>query len=256
MRRLRKPVPSIQSLFHLSPFLLILLLFPSMGQATTEGEEPRTETNAEKTMETIAEKNEETAASNIAPPQQQAETNNWNVGGGLLIGQFWLSSSPGIVANLTPRVGIGVERRLHQQWWLGFDGFASLSEGSNPVFDPAGPVTNSRYSTKNIGARLSLRHAFNLGKGLTIAPVISGSVSAGSMQQVFMGNLTTTRLLSIDAELGVMVEKEVTEGIHLRLSSSVLSLSYSESRGQANQQRSSTNLAMRLSPELSLRFVF
>lgn len=212
-------------------------------------------------------------------------TPNWTVGAGLgftwspVTGLSSLSSlsglgalsSLGLMGTVQPSVSALIERRLSARTFLLFQ----LSGGYGSWQSTTDADSSSRQFS--VDGQLGVRHVFNP-HGL-IEVSWYGSARAG--YQSIEAQLRTQSLdpstgmlspdllalrgrsFSVGAATGLVLERELVEGLALRFSSSVLGLSFSSSSSetvgnfavQPNGGRS-FDVGLRFSPTLELRYAF
>ncbi|MFZ5438352.1 MAG: hypothetical protein ACOZQL_00020 [Myxococcota bacterium] len=177
--------------------------------------------------------------------------------------------SSGLLSSVSPTAAAFVERRLGERSWLmfqaavGYTGQTLRDSGSNRLFTANGRV----------GARYVLNpHGLIEVSWYGAAHVAWRSWNSGSLQMAFdpQTNTVGTELttykstgLSIGAVTGVVLERELIEGLALRLSTSILGASYSSNWAQVSnnvslQQASGdgVDVGLRFSPSLELRYSF
>jgi hypothetical protein len=212
--------------------------------------------------------------------------NDWNVGAGIGFGTPLLGSLDATVglAGLTglssvgstfglstqPRMTVLIERRLGERMFLGFQVAASFRGSQSDTFSAVS------YRSVNVEGTIGLRNLFNprgvvevswfanlgLGYGNTENRSLFSTVDS-------MGAVTQTPQtwrsngFAVGAVAGLALERELISGLALRLSSSIVGLSYSVSGTTSIIRDVSTDNAnhgfdggLRFSPTLELRYAF
>lgn len=219
---------------------------------------------------------------NLAGAEAERPPRNWTVGAGLgftwspalgLSGLAGLagSSTLGGLSTLQPSVSALIERRLGARTFLLFQ----LAGGYSSWRSTTDADSSSRQF--NLDGQLGVRHVFNPGGVVELSWY--GSARAG--WQSFDAQLRTQTLdpstgtlspdlvtthargLSVGAATGLVLERELLEGLALRLSSSVLGFSFGtssfESVGNFPVQPGggqSFDIGLRFSPTVELRYAF
>lgn len=211
--------------------------------------------------------------------------NDWNVGAGIGFGTPLVSldatlglagltglSSVGSTFGLStqPRMTVLIERRLGERLFLGFQFSASFRGSQSDTFSAVS------FRSVNVDGTIGLRSVFNprgvvevswfanvgLGYGNTEnRSLISNVDSMGAVIQT--PQTWRSNAFGVGAVAGLALERELVSGLALRLSSSVVGLSYSISSSTSIIREVSTDNAnhgfdggLRFSPTLELRYAF
>lgn len=207
----------------------------------------------------------------------------WSVGAGLSFFSWSSSSSllsrssatyqsaPSLGAEVQPRLGLLIERRIGNHTWVQFqlDGTYASSQDDEEEWLSARRV--------DLDASLGLRRVFNPGGVIEVS--YWGALGAGYANSLSHSRYTTTyyypssssdewvidrsHSFSIGATVGLAFERELTEGLFLRLSSSLLGASWAQvartvtTNGvDAESSSHETDLGLRFSPALEVRYRF
>jgi hypothetical protein len=211
-------------------------------------------------------------AGKTPPPKEPERTYDWNLGAGVGFGSDGGLRPGGIYAQIavgTPSFRLALERRISGGLWLMLNGAFYYTSGEGPPYDEAssGPE-NVRRTLLSTGGVVGVRQAMTsgivetsvtLGFGLGYTRIdgdpdepqnFAGSVGPGSsaITYGFVG--------------GLAVERELIEALALRLSASVISLSWDrativhETEGEPQDHVKSVTFAVDLIPAIDLRFYF
>ena len=211
--------------------------------------------------------------------------NDWNLGAGFgfggmslaslgatigLSGLAGVSSASTFGLSTQPRMTVLIERRLGERLFLGFQLAASFSGSQSDTFsavsyravDVAGAVgVRSLFNPRGV---VEVSWFANLGVGYTNLEnrsLVSSFDSTGMITQTpqtFRGNG-----FGVGAVAGLALERELLSGLALRLSSSIVGVSFSLSDSTSIVREVATDSAnhgfdggLRFSPTLELRYAF
>ncbi|MDP2272366.1 MAG: hypothetical protein Q8K32_16645 [Archangium sp.] len=223
----------------------------------------------------------------VQPPPAAVHTlPAWNVGAGL--GFFFggpsfgfgslsgLSGLAGLSSNtvyvpLQPQFTVLVERRLSERLFLTFqaaatyganqDDTASELKGHNlnlagafgvrRVFNPRGVIEVSWFGNAGVGYTNNESRGFSL------------SFDAATASYVQTLNIYRSHTFSVGAVTGLTLERELIEGLALRLSSSIIGFSYGQGKAttttpetKVDRKNHVVDVGLRFSPTIELRYAF
>lgn len=189
-----------------------------------------------------------------------------------LAGSGGLQSLVGLGVGTQPRLTILIERRLNEKLFITFLGAASYSASQND--------TNSDLKSHllTLEATLGMRRVFNPRGLIEVSLFANGGVgysnseyrSLGSVYDPNTGTFSQTTLMisrghsfSVGAVSGLALERELVSGLALRLSSSIIGLSYGLSSNTTTTPDAKTeskghgvDVGLRFSPTIELRYAF
>jgi hypothetical protein len=176
-------------------------------------------------------------------PAEAQEAPRWSIGAGVVnfIGPLTLSSastsSLGIVDTSTPGATFFLERRVGQRTWLMLTGFGSVSRSR---FDP--PQSGTAFATptdsdaERVSGAVGLRRIVTRA-GAAVDVSLYATVGGGythSEQKLEDGAGAVTTLTDrfgfATAEGGIVVERELTGGLAVRLSTPLVGASWGKAR--------------------------
>lgn len=203
-----------------------------------------------------------------APPAAAAAAPSWSLSGGITFGWF-VATGTGSSVLLRPLLGAipgatgTLERRLSDRSWVYLNVAASLQRHRADVAD--GDYGATKDDARLLFATVGFRRALT-GPG---APVevsalagIHGGASEGEQVEK-LGPRTTdtdTTRWSAGANLGIAVQRELTDALALRLSTPVLYATYGEGRerspGEPVRTSKDVSIGLQLAPQLELVVFF
>lgn len=229
---------------------------------------PATVRASEAPAASLAPTSAEVAAPAAGPAPTRLAEADWSLGAGVGFGYVSLNGFALVGSSIygsipsAPRVQASVERRTGPGRWLllGVSGASSRSRGDAP----AGTYAVTRDDVSSLALTAGLRQALTP-QGAPVCVSTTLSASAGYLwrrQEVQTTTLDTTRseAWGLGGALGLAVERELTPGLALRLSTPVLDASWyrstarSETLGKAS--RSGGGVGLALAPSLELRLAF
>lgn len=202
----------------------------------------------------------------------EATPKRWNVGAGagVAYGGLGLGQASTVVIP-QPRLTVLAERRLSERLFLTFqvDGSYGWDEsptrpglftrqanldgalGVRGVLNPRGVIEVSWFTSAGATYRSSETHT----------AVVVWNPTTGSSQEE--ARVLHGRGFGVGAVVGLVLERELVDGLALRLSSSVVGLHYglasattSTPDGSTNEDRRGLDFGLSLNPSLQLRFAF
>ncbi len=212
--------------------------------------------------------------------------NDWNVGAGLSFGTpvFGLvEAAPGVAGlgglgalsssfglSTQPRMTVLIERRLGERLFLGFQLAASFKASQSDTFSAAA------YRSVNVDGTIGLRNVLNprgvvevswfanVGVGFGNSEnrtILTGVDATGAATQIPVS--MRSNAFGVGAVAGLALERELISGLALRLSSSIVGVSYSLSGTTQIIREVSTENGnhgfdggLRFSPTIELRYAF
>jgi len=215
------------------------------------------------------------AAAPAAALAEPAESANWTIGGGIQAAGYVLSGSTtvstiGMVGPLEttflPIATLFVERRVGDRTWLVLGWAGSLDRTSA---DPPSPQSSFSAITKNdteaASVSVGLRRVVT-GPGAIVDVSLQATVEGGYTHEIQRltasdGTQTEARLTGGYAALngGIAVERELAGGLALRISTPLVSASWSKltaSDDSGTRHAQSTGVALTLAPRIELRLAF
>jgi hypothetical protein len=168
----------------------------------------------------------------------------------------------------TPGATFFLERRVGQRTWLVFTGFASVSRTRVDPPQSGGITTGwtTHSDTEQASGAIGLRRVVT-GAGAVVDVSLYATVGGGytHFEDKFedtTGAVTTSteRITFATAEGGIAVERELTGGLAVRLSTPLVGASWSKIHQQeplvGPRDGSSTSAFVTVSPRLELRLAF
>lgn len=250
--------------------LIALIFFPLVALAQTEAAVPPP------------------VATPAAQPMHGAEPilPDWNVGAGIgfsfgslgatswiggLAGLGGLSGGASIAPSVQPRLSVLIERRLTQRLFLSFQAAASYSANQSD--------TSSALAYRNLALEgiVGLRRIFNPRGIVEVSWFANVGVGYGNYEYrtltIALDPATSTyqpipqtsrgNSFSVGAVTGLTLERELIAGLALRLSSSIIGLSYgstannlSTADASADSANHGVDAGLRFSPAIELRYAF
>ena len=208
---------------------------------------------------------------------------DWNVGAGIgfsfgtlgstfgLLGNGGLGGLSGLSPSVQPRLSLLVERRLSERLFFSFQAAASYSGNQSS--------TNSAMSSRNItvDGTVGLRRVFNPRGIVEVSWFGSVGVGYGNYEYraltIALDRVTSTyqeipqasrgSSFSVGGVTGLALERELIAGLALRLSSSILGLSFASNQNALTTGDTTVDNAnhgldagLRFSPTIELRYAF
>lgn len=226
----------------------------------------------------------------IANPVMHAAVpvpNDWNVGAGIGFGVSFasLDATPGLAGlgglagsslssslglSSQPRMTVLIERRLGERLFLGFQLAAGFRGSQSDTFSAVS------YRSINVDGTIGLRSLFNPRGVVEVSWFVNLGAGYGNVESNAListldasGAVTQTpqtwrsNAFAVGAVAGLALERELVSGLALRLSSSIVGVSYSVSGNTSIVREVSTDSAnhgfdggLRFSPTLELRYAF
>jgi hypothetical protein len=183
---------------------------------------------------------------------------NWSVGAGISTSTFYVDGFS--VSTLQPEAQMTLERRLAGNAWLLMRGSFGYSKSEYE------PLYGSRSPSEHVNASLALgfRYAFSLANILTLSPFVTvgGGYSWSEWTQPIRDanglEIDTWNMVGyrpgVEAQAGLMIERELIPGLALRFSTPIASVRYNVGLGTTPSKSLFAGLAF--APSLELRFVF
>lgn len=196
-----------------------------------------------------------------APATAAVEAPRWSLGFGYAPSIVTvLTSDSGLDGLLTstPRVSTTIERRVGDATWLG------LQLGGN--YGSSHPEDSRGWEYGSLYAQVGVRHVLNP-KGL-VEVSLWGAASASYWSGAYPNPseqepdaVHSSRAFSLGLVGGLALERELIQGLALRLSSSVAQASWNKtldwtSRADLRRAVESTSVSVAFAPMLELRYAF
>lgn len=217
---------------HMILVLAFSGLVASGDDASTTASEPSTETTVRGEV--------------VSAPRKVAD---WSVGGGVGVVVY---SGGGLNFSSGPTARASIEKRIAEQTWLMLGVSAVYSESSQPAL-----LDRPAWQSSGGGGNLSVgaRHAFDLGGVVTVSPYIAleAGVRASRSRSVQSASTIHNNSYELGAEAGLIVERELVDGLAVRFSSSVLQASYSKSTTRGVGSNSFLSMGLGFAPALEAR---
>lgn len=175
---------------------------------------------------------------------------DWAIGASVTFGSvYFLGGLGGLAAVGAQEPGLIFERRLDDRWWLLFGVSGSLSD--------AGDLG----SAQGIAGRVGARYVIDPSARVRVAPTLALVAGAASAEQTStaLDQRSESRTVRAGMELGLDVELALTDGLALRLQASLLSLTWTSSRSQTNDdvaESDGVTATVGLRPSLALVLAF
>jgi hypothetical protein len=208
------------------------------------------------------------AAAETEPPARP----RWSIGaggGGYVFGNDVLVSSLSPASSSIPFVRASLERRVGEATWLvlGVAGWYSTFDADPPTTSGAYLLTDSDATEWNGRVEGGLRRELTgAGAPLVVSGLLLANVGGISRERRFLSG-TPAEEVREDADAvvaglsaGIAVDRELTRGLSVRISSSLVTASGSWSeirtRGQPSRDARTFSVGLALAPILELRLAF
>jgi hypothetical protein len=163
-----------------------------------------------------------------------------------------------------PAVSASLERRLSDRTWLvvGGNGTMQRFREDEAISSYSYPRDDSRYLAVTGGVRRILTRPGAVVQVSLVALGMAGVVDLDRRYVDYYGVSTSTAETSwyAGANAGIALDRELTDGLSLRVASPLLDATYSWSRrdvtGAARQHSSGLSVSALLAPRLELRLAF
>jgi hypothetical protein len=208
-----------------------------------------------------------TAASSPAPaarPAADASAPQWSLGGGVSYVILRLQSPVGS-SLLEPSASASLEHRLSARTWLVVGAYGSVQRfrSDDPAVDSYGiPRNDSRQLALTLGVRRILTRPGAMVQVSLLALGEAGVGDADRRTVYFSGVSTSTdeTTWNVGADAGIALDRELTDGLSLRVASPLLGARYSwsvvDATGTARRHSSGFSVDALLAPRLELRLAF
>lgn len=206
------------------------------------------------------------AALLVAPLLAAAKepTPQWNFGGGI---SYVIYSAPILASTsglFVPAAGASLERRLSDQTWLVAGVFGSVQRNRADL--ATGSSGTARDDARTLSFTGGVRRVLTRSGGIVQASLVAlgeAGIGDGERRDVdFSGTSVASDATSwfVGANAGIALDRELTDGVSLRIASPLLGASYRWSMvdevGAPRRHASGLYVSALLAPRLELRMAF
>lgn len=207
-----------------------------------------------------------------APPAAPAPAPVWSLGGGLTLGSLEYISTKnvgnGVVGFLGPLLRVPgatgtLERRLSDRSWLFVNVSGWIQQERADV--PAGSSGYTRDDDRLVTANVGLRRTLTARRApVEVSTVVGAHGGFDDSERRYTSYGSSTRATETTwftgASLGIALQRELTDGLALRLSTPLVFATYHEATqrpaGQPRTTATGLTLALTIAPQLELVLFF
>lgn len=204
-------------------------------------------------------------------PAPAAPLPQWSFGGGLSYEVFQFpASSSGLrmTGALVPAAGASLERRLSERSWFVLGVSGSVWRDREDV--PDGSAGYGRYDTRALSVTAGVRRAVSrAGAPVEVSVVVAALAGVNDGERRLDSRYAAASTSSVTrdetswsagAQVGLALERELTDGLSVRVASPLLRASYSRGSiretGKPDARSSAAGVTAALAPTLELRLQF